>query len=282
MQSPGKYWHNNVDGTAALVEAAMRAGVRDVVFSSSCSVYGTPASVPVARVGADRPGERVRRQQGDGRADPALVRRHQGLALGEPALLQRRRRQPRRRDRRGLDVLHQPHPAGDEGRARRRPAGPRLRQRLPDARRHVHPRLHPRRGPRRRPHPGARPCSRPVGPTAPLGRRQPRDGHRVVRARRDPGDRSGRRATGSARGRRPAGRGSGRHVCRPDRTPSPCSAGGPSRASTRSSRPPIAGTRRADARSRRGGRCGPGPASRAARRPPVGRGAGGGRRRRTG
>jgi UDP-glucose-4-epimerase GalE len=47
MQSPGKYWHNNVDGTATLVEAAMRAGVRDIVFSSSCSVYGTPAEVPV-------------------------------------------------------------------------------------------------------------------------------------------------------------------------------------------------------------------------------------------
>ena len=47
MQSPGKYWRNNVDGTAALVEAAMRAGVRDIVFSSSCSVYGTPAEVPV-------------------------------------------------------------------------------------------------------------------------------------------------------------------------------------------------------------------------------------------
>jgi len=48
MQSPGKYWHNNIDGTATLVEAGMRAGVRDVVFSSSCSVYGTPPEVPVA------------------------------------------------------------------------------------------------------------------------------------------------------------------------------------------------------------------------------------------
>ena len=47
MQSPGKYWQNNVAGTAALAEAAMRAGVRDIVFSSSCSVYGTPAQVPV-------------------------------------------------------------------------------------------------------------------------------------------------------------------------------------------------------------------------------------------
>jgi UDP-glucose 4-epimerase len=47
MQRPGKYWQNNVAGTATLVDAALRAGVRDIVFSSSCSVYGTPAEVPV-------------------------------------------------------------------------------------------------------------------------------------------------------------------------------------------------------------------------------------------
>ncbi len=47
MQDPGKYFHNNVDGTVRLVEAALRAGVRQVVFSSSCSVYGTPPTVPV-------------------------------------------------------------------------------------------------------------------------------------------------------------------------------------------------------------------------------------------
>lgn len=47
MQSPAKYFHNNVDATVHLVEAARRAGVDRLVFSSSCSVYGTPAQVPV-------------------------------------------------------------------------------------------------------------------------------------------------------------------------------------------------------------------------------------------
>ena len=47
MQLPAKYFHNNVDGTVHLLEAAVRSGVRRIVFSSSCSVYGTPASVPV-------------------------------------------------------------------------------------------------------------------------------------------------------------------------------------------------------------------------------------------
>jgi len=55
MEHPGKYWHNNVDGTATLVEAALRAGVRDVVFSSSCSVYGTPDVVPVGESAAVQP-----------------------------------------------------------------------------------------------------------------------------------------------------------------------------------------------------------------------------------
>jgi UDP-glucose-4-epimerase GalE len=55
MQSPGKYWHNNVGGTATLVEAGLRAGVRDVVFSSSCSVYGMPAHVPVVETAAIAP-----------------------------------------------------------------------------------------------------------------------------------------------------------------------------------------------------------------------------------
>jgi UDP-glucose 4-epimerase len=47
MAEPGRYFHNNIDGTVHLVEAVMRAGVRSLVFSSSCSVYGTPPTVPV-------------------------------------------------------------------------------------------------------------------------------------------------------------------------------------------------------------------------------------------
>jgi UDP-glucose 4-epimerase len=47
MHEPGKYWTNNVAGTVALIEAATKAGVDQIVFSSSCSVYGTPEHVPV-------------------------------------------------------------------------------------------------------------------------------------------------------------------------------------------------------------------------------------------
>jgi UDP-glucose-4-epimerase GalE len=47
MEQPARYWLNNVAGTVKLVEAMLTAGVKDIVFSSSCSVYGTPEIVPV-------------------------------------------------------------------------------------------------------------------------------------------------------------------------------------------------------------------------------------------
>ncbi|MEM8746832.1 MAG: UDP-glucose 4-epimerase GalE [Actinomycetota bacterium] len=47
MGHPEKYWRNNVSGTVELVEACLASGVDQLVFSSSCSVYGNPPSVPV-------------------------------------------------------------------------------------------------------------------------------------------------------------------------------------------------------------------------------------------
>ena len=40
MRDPGAYWRNNVMGALTLVEAALAAGCRDLVFSSTCAVYG--------------------------------------------------------------------------------------------------------------------------------------------------------------------------------------------------------------------------------------------------
>jgi UDP-glucose 4-epimerase len=55
MASPTKYWHNNVDGTVQLVDTLLARGVRDLVFSSSCSIYGTPAAVPVSEAAPVQP-----------------------------------------------------------------------------------------------------------------------------------------------------------------------------------------------------------------------------------
>lgn len=40
--SPGKYYDVNIGGTRAVLEAMARAGVKNIVFSSSCAVYGEP------------------------------------------------------------------------------------------------------------------------------------------------------------------------------------------------------------------------------------------------
>jgi UDP-glucose-4-epimerase GalE len=48
MEQPGRYFHNNVAGSAALFDTLAEAGVERLVFSSSCAVYGTPPRVPVA------------------------------------------------------------------------------------------------------------------------------------------------------------------------------------------------------------------------------------------
>jgi UDP-glucose-4-epimerase GalE len=55
MENPGRYWRNNVSGTIELIEACLTADVRDIVFSSSCSVYGTPEQVPVTETAAIAP-----------------------------------------------------------------------------------------------------------------------------------------------------------------------------------------------------------------------------------
>ena len=47
MQQPDRYFANNVAGSQRLIEALHTSDVRNIVFSSSCSVYGTPEHVPV-------------------------------------------------------------------------------------------------------------------------------------------------------------------------------------------------------------------------------------------
>ena len=47
MEVPERYFDNNVARTARLLDALHQSGVGRVVFSSSCSVYGSPAALPV-------------------------------------------------------------------------------------------------------------------------------------------------------------------------------------------------------------------------------------------
>jgi len=47
MLLPLAYYENNISGTLNLLTAMRHAGVRTMVFSSSATVYGNPASVPI-------------------------------------------------------------------------------------------------------------------------------------------------------------------------------------------------------------------------------------------
>jgi len=45
--NPRKYFHNNVEGGLSLLNSALEAGVKKIIFSSTCAVYGEPAKVPI-------------------------------------------------------------------------------------------------------------------------------------------------------------------------------------------------------------------------------------------
>jgi UDP-glucose 4-epimerase len=47
MRDPLGYYHNNTMNTCLLLETAVAAGVRHVIFSSTAAVYGNPERVPV-------------------------------------------------------------------------------------------------------------------------------------------------------------------------------------------------------------------------------------------
>jgi UDP-glucose 4-epimerase len=48
MRDPLSYYNNNTVNSRALIESAVRGGVRQFIFSSTAAVYGNPARVPVA------------------------------------------------------------------------------------------------------------------------------------------------------------------------------------------------------------------------------------------
>jgi UDP-glucose 4-epimerase len=47
VKDPLEYYRNNVGGTVSLLEAMKEAGVKQLIFSSSCATYGIPAELPI-------------------------------------------------------------------------------------------------------------------------------------------------------------------------------------------------------------------------------------------
>jgi len=55
VQDPRKYYDNNVLNTLCLLETMLRHGVKYIIFSSSCTVYGDPHQIPIPEQQSLRP-----------------------------------------------------------------------------------------------------------------------------------------------------------------------------------------------------------------------------------
>ena len=47
VRKPLEYYHNNIDGTLTLMDVMRKVGVKNIVFSSSATVYGSPEVMPI-------------------------------------------------------------------------------------------------------------------------------------------------------------------------------------------------------------------------------------------
>lgn len=55
VTEPLKYYDNNTAGTVSLIQAMHEAGVKRMVFSSTCATYGEPTEVPIVETEKQRP-----------------------------------------------------------------------------------------------------------------------------------------------------------------------------------------------------------------------------------
>ena len=47
VEKPWEYYHNNLTGTLILVDVLKKYGAKNLIFSSSATVYGDPAQIPI-------------------------------------------------------------------------------------------------------------------------------------------------------------------------------------------------------------------------------------------
>ena len=55
VQKPWEYYENNISGTLVLVDVMRKHGVKNIIFSSSATVYGDPDTVPVTEKSPKKP-----------------------------------------------------------------------------------------------------------------------------------------------------------------------------------------------------------------------------------
>ena len=55
MQNPSKYFRNNICNGLNLLDAMLTAGIRRIVFSSTCAIFGPPDRLPIDETAPTRP-----------------------------------------------------------------------------------------------------------------------------------------------------------------------------------------------------------------------------------
>ena len=55
VKNPKKYFRNNVEGGLSLLNAALETGVKKIIFSSTCAVYGEPEKIPIEESAPRKP-----------------------------------------------------------------------------------------------------------------------------------------------------------------------------------------------------------------------------------
>ena len=92
MQNPSKYFRNNICNGLNLLDAMVAAGVRRIVFSSTCAIFGPPDRLPIDETDAAASDQSLWRIETRVRKNSALVRRDSWSEICLSALLQRLRR----------------------------------------------------------------------------------------------------------------------------------------------------------------------------------------------
>ena len=112
VKDPIGYYRNNVSGALSVAEAMVTAGVKHLVFSSTCAIFGTPETTPIHE---DLP-KRPINAYGETKLAIEYALPHFEIAYGirtrRAPLLQRRRRRSGRRARRGSRAGNSRHPQG--------------------------------------------------------------------------------------------------------------------------------------------------------------------------
>ena len=144
LRDPLGYYRNNTVNTRALIEAAVKGGVKHFIFSSTAAVYGNPAVLPVREDAPTRPmspygtsklmSEIMLHDVAAAHDLRYVILRYFNVAGADP------------QQRTGQSTPAATHliKVAVETALGMRAEARRLRHGLSDARRHLHPRLHPR------------------------------------------------------------------------------------------------------------------------------------------